>query len=143
MLRRYAMPIAIGSVVLLVVVLWPLEKSNPPEVAPLVAPPEVASVLDRACYDCHSHQTRWPWYSHVGPASWLVAHDVDEARDEVNFSTWGNADDARRKKMLEDIIDEIEKEKMPPTLYRLAHSGASLSPAEKALVLNWARQNQP
>lgn len=79
-----------------------------------------------ACYDCHSNQTRWPAYSYVAPAKWLVIRDVNEGRDELNFSDWGEdageADDAA-----ESVLDGS----MPPTRYQLPHPAARLTGAER------------
>lgn len=80
-----------------------------------------------ACYDCHSNQTKWPWYSHVAPMSWLVQRDVERGRAELNFSAWdGDADDA---------ADAVEDGSMPPRNYTLLHPDARLSAEEKAALL--------
>jgi hypothetical protein len=68
--------------------LAPIDHDNPPATASVTAPAPVASILRRACYDCHSHETTWPWYSYVAPVSWLVARDVHEGRRHMDFSTW-------------------------------------------------------
>ena len=62
----------------------PVTRQNPPVTGDVTAPADVGGILRRACYDCHSHETVWPWYSRVAPASWLVAHDVDEGRGFIN-----------------------------------------------------------
>jgi hypothetical protein len=103
---------------------------NPPVVAPAVWPDVQSEELARAaCYDCHSNETRWPLYSYVAPMSWLVRRDVEEGRDDLNFSDWdgGDADDA---------IDAIIEGGMPPTRYTLIHRDASLSPEETAVVID-------
>ena len=81
--------LGLGLLVMLVAFQFvPVERSNPPVETATAPPPSVEEVLRRACFDCHSHETRWPWYSRVAPASWLVARDVHEARQELNFSDW-------------------------------------------------------
>ncbi len=81
----------------------------------------------KSCYDCHSNLSDWPWYSNVAPASWLVQHDVDEARSTFNFSEWDKgAPD------LSAMADAISSGSMPPTQYSLLHSGTKLSASEKA-----------
>ncbi|MGH9263079.1 MAG: heme-binding domain-containing protein [Acidimicrobiales bacterium] len=82
-----------------------------------------------ACYDCHSNETRWPWYSNVAPASWLVQNDVDEGRDELNFSEWDRDQDA------DDLVESVTDGSMPPRAYLLAHPSARLSDAEKEELL--------
>ncbi len=75
--------------------LVPVNRSNPTVEADLEAPEAVTAVLRTACYDCHSNETHWPWYSYVAPVSWLVAHDVEEARSEFSFSHWEQLDTLR------------------------------------------------
>ncbi|MFW6198793.1 MAG: heme-binding domain-containing protein, partial [Acidobacteriota bacterium] len=87
-------------------------RDNPPVVAPLQAPPPVREVLRGGCYDCHSHETSWPWYSWVAPASWLVTQDVAAGRSRMNFSTWGDLGDAFRRRYARKIVERIEKGEM-------------------------------
>lgn len=134
--------IAAGIVVVvggLGIQLVPVERTNPPVVADLDAPGEVRAVLHAACYDCHSHQTRWPWYSRVAPVSWLVAHDVEEAREKLNFSAWGNREPRKQWKAMEEIGEEVEEGEMPLRMYRLAHPEARLDDRQRATLLAWAR----
>jgi len=77
------------------VLILAVDRSNPPVEADLEAPAAVTAVLRTACYDCHSNETHWPWYSYVAPVSWLVARDVEEARSEFSFSRWDQLDTLR------------------------------------------------
>jgi hypothetical protein len=79
-----------------------------------------------ACYDCHSHQTRWPLHSYVAPFSWLIARDVEQGREELNFSDWAEDGD--------DAADAVADGSMPPTRYVLVHPDARLSDAERRLL---------
>jgi Haem-binding domain len=81
-----------------------------------------------ACFDCHSNQTVWPWYSNIAPISWLVQHDVDEGRQHLNFSTW-TADQGLDAALL------VSSGQMPPFRYELAHPEARLSEADKAAFI--------
>ena len=81
----------------------------------------------RACGDCHSHETKWPWYSHIAPISWLVYRDVQEGRKHFNVSAWGY----QRKNEGEEAAKELAEGEMPPLLYLLAHPEARLSAKEK------------
>jgi mono/diheme cytochrome c family protein len=105
------------------------ERTNP-KVEGTVAwdSPETKALFDRACADCHSHETRWPWYSYVAPISWYVIHDVEEAREHFNVSSrdLGDADEA---------AEEVEKGKMPLDEYVKLHSEAKLSDAERAALI--------
>lgn len=99
--------------------------------------PGVQSVFNRACADCHSNRTVWPWYSHVAPASWLVASDVQEGRQQMNFSEWGAYSAEKGAKLLREICKEIQEGDMPPMQYRLVHSSAGLTTAEREEVCRW------
>jgi Haem-binding domain len=111
--------------------------SNPPVRADISAPPKIESALRRACYDCHSSETRWPWYSRVAPLSWLIIRDVRLGRKEVNFSEWGSYYPATRRRKLEWIGRALREEKMPPWPYRLMHPGARLTEADRAALERW------
>ena len=67
-----------------------VQRTNPPLKEDLAAPPHIKTLLRRACYDCHSNETRWPWYTYIAPVSWLILHDVERGRQELNFSEWGS-----------------------------------------------------
>ncbi len=113
------------------------ERSNPPVEHDVGAPPEVATVLRRACYDCHSHETVWPWYSLVAPASWLVAHDVAEGREELNFSTWMAYGPKKKAKKLHELSGTVTEGEMPPWVYRVAHPPARLTADEQRALTAW------
>ena len=132
--------VVLAAVVLVFVAiqLAPVERSNPPVVADFDGPPEVKTVLKESCYDCHSHEVRWPWYGRVAPASWLVAHDVEEAREHLNFSAWGTYDAKKRAKMIEDVWEEVEDGEMPLGKYLLLHSDARLTDQDRAILKRWA-----
>ena len=102
-------------------------------------PQPVLGVVRRACYDCHSSETRWPWYSHVAPASWLVISDVQGARKQLNFSRWGRYNAFDRADLLDKLCDRVSKHQMPLLQYRLVHADARLSDADIAAVCGWTR----
>ena len=102
----------------------------------LKAPDEVMTVLKRACFDCHSNHTTFPWYSSIAPVSWFTKHHVEEGREHMNFSTWAEYDDEKKLKFLEKIPKAI-KSKMPLPSYLLIHKEAQLSDADKALLSKW------
>jgi hypothetical protein len=130
-------PIALGIAILLVgIQLVPVSLTNPPVEATVDSPPEVTAILRRACFDCHSNETVWPVQAYLAPFSWLVAHDVKEGREELNFSRWGPE---QVKRAVKEMPKEVEKGDMPPSLYVLAHPGAKLSSAERAALIAWAR----
>jgi len=120
--------------------LVPVNRANPPGGADVAAPPEVHAILKRACYDCHSNETVWPWYSYVAPVSWLIARDVREGRGEVNFSIFTQYPDRRRQRKWKEIPEQIEKREMPPWYYTAVHPEARLSEADRATLLQWAAE---
>ena len=138
------------AVAALAVVFALLQLANPARTNPPVvpgrdvwasnAPPpmEVATLLRSACYDCHSYETKWPWYSHVAPMSWLVANDVRNGRARVNFSDWphGHADWAARR--WENVSEELDYKEMPPAKYTLMHPEARLTDAQRQELIQWA-----
>ena len=79
--------------------------NNPPTRFAVDAPPQVAAILRRSCFDCHSNETRWPLYSRIAPGSWLMAQDVHNGRNHLNFSEWGSVDDDERQDDLENVPD--------------------------------------
>ncbi|MGD9899967.1 MAG: heme-binding domain-containing protein [Calditrichaceae bacterium] len=117
--------------------LIPVSRSNPPVETEVPAPDEVKSVLKRACYDCHSNEVNWPWYSYVAPASWLVAYDVKEARKELNFSTWNRFNSEKSNEKIKEIWEEVSEGKMPLWQYTLIHSDAKLSESDLTLIKSW------
>ncbi|WP_026951261.1 heme-binding domain-containing protein [Algoriphagus mannitolivorans] len=99
---------------------------------------EVASLIKKSCYDCHSNTTRYPWYAYVAPSSWLVAKDIREAREEVNFSNWNDYDMMGKLAILDDIYSEVEEEHMPMPIYTVLHSDAKLDAAQRQKIMEWA-----
>src|ERR1700691_3447005 len=115
-------------------------RTNPPVLRDLMAtnapPPQVAAMLHTACYDCHSSETRWPWYSRVAPMSWQIAKDVDDGRDNLNFSDWPN-DPLRAAKRLEDMSEQIGYGEMPLKKYTLIHADARLTESQRKELTDW------
>ncbi|MDQ3282142.1 MAG: heme-binding domain-containing protein, partial [Acidobacteriota bacterium] len=108
-------------------------RSNPPVNASAVLqpPPEVQAILKRSCYDCHSSETRWPWYSNIAPVSWWLKDHVDEGRKELSFSLWNTYSQKRRSRKLEEICDQVTQGEMPPKNYLVLHSDAKISDADR------------
>ncbi len=108
------------------------DHTNPPVIAePNWDSPQTRALFMRACGDCHSHETKWPWYSNIAPVSWLIYHDVVEGREHFNISAWGH----QKKNEGEDAAEELEEGEMPLKPYLLAHPEARLSKQEKALLI--------
>ncbi len=119
--------------------LVPISRAPGPPAEDVGAPPALAGAMRRACHDCHSQATVWPWYGYVAPVSWLLAYDVSEAREHLNFSAWSLLPAKKRAKRLDEVAEEVEKGEMPPAIYRLMHSEARLDDATRAALVAWAR----
>ncbi|MEO0040799.1 MAG: hypothetical protein RL329_247 [Bacteroidota bacterium] len=103
-------------------------------------PDSVQTILKTACYDCHSNKTVYPWYNNVQPvASWL-AHHIDEAKHEINFDEFAKKSPRWQNHKMEEVMEQIEHNEMPLSSYTLIHKEAVLSPAQKTLVIHWAKR---
>ena len=98
---------------------------------------DVSVILKTSCYDCHSNQTPYPWYSHVAPVSWLVANDVKEGRAKLNFSDWKLNNKRRKIRQLEDIKEQVQQGEMPMGIYTVIHKKAKLTESQKQLLVKW------
>ena len=138
--RRKGLVVAVvAAVAALGIQFVPVDRANPPVRHDVGAPAEVATVLRAACYDCHSRETRWPWYSRVAPVSWFVARHVAEGRRELDFSDWPAIDFTAQDELLREIAKEVEKGGMPLASYRWGHPAARLDGAQRELLVRWAR----
>ena len=118
------------------------DHTNPAVVAePAWDLPETRALAVRACFDCHSNETIWPWYSNVAPISWLVQRDVDEGREKLNFSEWRvyveieDGEDEEKEYEWDDIEEVIRSGEMPLPIYLVQHPEAKLSMAEKEQLI--------
>lgn len=100
-------------------------------------PTEVAQLLKNSCYDCHSNNTRYPWYDKVAPVSWWVQDHVDHGKEEMNFSTWTEYPAKKRQKYLKEIIEEIEEAEMPLDSYLIMHGDAKVSAEQLEALESW------
>jgi hypothetical protein len=145
LIRRIIMA---GAVIGVVAQAFRPERSNPasdPSLSirrdPLMTP-DVLELMDRSCFDCHTNETRWPWYTNLTPVNFLVARDVARGRQRVNLSNWLSYAPGRRASLLEQMVDEVSDSSMPLAPYRLMHPEASWSDEEKKTFLDWAAATQ-
>lgn len=120
----------------------PVDRSNPPVMGEIKAPDNVKSIFRAACYDCHSNQTKWPWYSKVAPVSWLIEKHVQNGREHLNFSDWEEYDDTWKSKKKLDIWEEVNTGKMPMEMYTYLHTNAILSITQKDIIREWATKKR-
>jgi len=92
--------------------------------------PRTRELAQRGCFDCHSNETTWPWYSKVAPVSWLVQADVDEGREHLNFSEWD-----KPQRDAHEAAEEVEEGKMPLDIYTWTHGEAVFTDAERAELI--------
>jgi hypothetical protein len=124
--------VLIGIVLFALIQLVPYGRShkNPPVVQEPNWDAQTRAIAKKACFDCHSNETTWPWYSNIAPVSWLVQRDVDEGRSHLNFSDWGH-----NMRSVDEIVSEIQGGDMPPGQYKLMHPAAKLTEAEKQTLI--------
>lgn len=113
--------------------------TNPPVVKEFNwTTPAAKEIAQRACYDCHSNETKWLWYSSIAPVSWLVAHDVDEGRAVFNFSDWQGVtrrEGGRKENGAHELVEVVRENEMPPAPYLLIHGNARLTTAERETLI--------
>jgi hypothetical protein len=100
-------------------------------------PGEVRPVLDRACLDCHSRETRWPWYEQLPLIAGMIKRDVNRGREHLDFSTWTESHPPTANEV-QDICDAVSNHAMPPLAYRLMHADARISDADADTLCGWA-----
>jgi mono/diheme cytochrome c family protein len=122
---RFGVVVLVGAFLLIQLIPYGRDHTNPPVVAePAWDSPATRELAAAACFDCHSNETEWPWYTSVAPISWLTQHDVEEGRATLNFSEWNRPPETG------EVSEAIREGSMPPWYYRLLHPAARLSDAE-------------
>lgn len=102
-----------------------------------VATAEIGAILKTSCYDCHSNQVVYPWYSKVAPVSWLLKKDIMEGKEELNFSEWTTYNKRRMLKKLDEVKEMVEEDEMPLGIYTFIHGDAKLSETQKQQLIEW------
>lgn len=102
-------------------------------------PPEVRFAIERACQDCHSEATRYPWYSYIAPVSWLIKSDVEAGRKHLNLSRWSEYSVVRRERCLSEIANQVQDGGMPLSIYVLMHPSAKLSKLDVRAIFEWTQ----
>lgn len=103
-------------------------------------PDNAYAILKNACYDCHSDNTSYPWYSNIQPIGWILAKDIEDGKAKLNFSEFGSMSSRRQKSKLQGIANQIEDGTMPLPAYQLMHENARLTKEEKELLLGWIQE---
>ncbi len=100
-------------------------------------PGNISTLLKNACYDCHSNNTNYPWYSNIQPVGWFLAEDIKDGKAELNFSEFGSLSSRRQISKLKNVASRIKDGTMPLPMYQLMHSEARLTEGERQLLVEW------
>ena len=102
--------------------------------------PEIASILKTSCYDCHSHETNYPWYAQIAPVSWFLKQHINEGREHLNFSKWADYPATKQMSKRQECIEELEGDEMPLKSYTIIHSDAKLTDVSRQALIDWFSQ---
>lgn len=135
-------------VVLIIIQFFRIDKNNPPVdnavdmVNLLDTPSEIKQILKTSCYDCHTNESVYLWYTNVAPVSWWVKDHINEAREELNFSEWGTYSLKKKDHKLDEIIEMLDENEMPLPSYLILHGDARLNGQQKAELIDWAKKSR-
>ena len=144
MIKKYLKYMGMALAVFLIVAqFFPIDKTNPPvemtkDFITMTNPPtQIAEHIKVACYDCHSHHTKYPWYSDVAPVSWWIKGHMNNGLKHLNFSTWGDYSQKKKDHKLDECIELVEKNWMPLLTYKIAHPESKLSEEQRADLISF------
>ncbi len=132
------------AAIIVIMQLYPYPKpevttDNPGDLLKTVEVPDnVSTILKSACYDCHSNESSYPWYSYVAPVKWFVYDHIEEGREDVNFSIWDSYSKSDKAEILDDISSEVSEGDMPLKPYPLTHPRAKLTEKQREILVDWA-----
>src|SRR6185436_5204343 len=136
--------IATGIILILLVIQFiRIDKTNPPLkeekdlISGLNPPPGITHILKTSCYDCHSNETAYPWYTNVAPVSWWIKNHINNGREELNFSEWINYTSRKKDHKLEECVEMVEGNEMPLYSYTLLHRNAILNGDQRHALAVW------
>ena len=132
-MKKVLLFIVIGGLVLFgLIQLIPIDRTNPPTTQePKWSSPEARALVKDHCFQCHSNETEWPWYSYIAPASWLIKYDVVRGRDQFNFSEWD-----QNPGTLSQMVRQIQRGSMPPIQYTLFHPRSNMNAQQKQALID-------
>lgn len=118
-------------------------QAMPNDISKMVTiPADVQGILKKACYDCHSNNTDYPWYTYIQPIYWFMNYHIRSGKEELNFNEFGAYTSRRQQNKLRAIASSLKEDVMPLSSYTLIHSNAILSKAEKSLIINWVQNSK-
>lgn len=137
--------VVVFALVFLVLQFFRIDKTNPPVVqaetleAAVAVPADVSQILGRACNDCHTNTTIYPWYSNIQPSGWFLKSHIDDGRRHLNFSVFNTYAPTKKTKKLEEICEQVESKEMPLPSYLWIHSESKLSESDAKALCDWAK----
>lgn len=141
-MKKYLKYVVLAILLFMIVAqFFPIDKTNPPldlskDFISITQPTEkIAGQLKTACYDCHSHEARYPWYADVAPISWWLQGHINNGRKHLNFSVWGDYSDEKKDHKLDECVDFVDKNWMPLLSYKVAHPESKLSDEDRAAMI--------
>lgn len=135
-------------VAFIIIQFFPIDKTNPAPTPGMDfiriknTPPEVAAIINRSCYDCHSNETRYPWYSNIAPPAWILKNHINEGRKELNFSTFAVYEPKTQAHKLQECIEMVEKKEMPLESYFIGHQDAKLTDAQRKILTDYFKREK-
>lgn len=132
-----------AAIALLIIQFFQIDKTNPKVnlsqdfIQTTNPPAEIANLLRTACYDCHSHTTKYPWYTNIQPLAWWIKGHIDNGNKHLNFSTWTNYESKKRIHKIEEMIEVVEGKEMPMLSYMVAHNDAWIDAEQRQALVTW------
>ncbi|WP_267401895.1 MULTISPECIES: heme-binding domain-containing protein [unclassified Chryseobacterium] len=133
-------------VAFIIIQFFPIDKTNPAPTPGMdflkikKTPTDVAKIINTSCYDCHSNETKYPWYADIAPSSWLVKNHINEGRKHLNFSTFAVYEPKRQAHKLEECIEMVEKKEMPLESYYIGHQDAKLTDEQRKILVQYFKK---
>ena len=140
-LIRTILMVALAALV--IIQFFQIDKTNPPVekaqdfLAATNPPTEITNLLKTACYDCHSHTTKYPWYTNVQPLAWWIKGHVDNGNKQLNFSIWTTYEPKKKAHKIEEMIKKVEGKEMPLLSYMVAHNDAWIDAEQRKALVDW------
>ncbi|MCJ8152240.1 heme-binding domain-containing protein [Chryseobacterium sp. SSA4.19] len=135
-------------VIFIIMQFFPIDKTNPVPTPGMDflrikdTPSQISTIISNSCYDCHSNETKYPWYSNVAPFSWILKNHIDEGRKEFNFSTFAVYEPKIQAHKLQECIEMIEKKEMPLESYFIGHQDAKLTDQQRKLLTDYFKREK-
>ena len=133
----------VAAVLFVVIQFFQIDKTNPKVdlaqdfIQHTNPPTEIANLLTIACYDCHSHTTKYPWYTNVQPFAWWIKGHVNDGNKHLNFSTWNTYTPKKKAHKIEEMIEMVEGKEMPMLSYMIGHNEAWIDAAQRQALVAW------